>query len=101
MPLSRIIAEICYNKSEMERFMTHVLQNHTHSPLIGIIVEENGREVVRYFTEEKAADAAVSHNATQKALGVIGAWSDLAWDETVAALDRIRHESTPIPPIKL
>jgi hypothetical protein len=81
--------------------MTHVLQNHTHSPLIGIIVEENGHEVVRYFTEETAADAAVSHNATQKALAVIGAWSDLDWDETVAALDRIRHESKPTPPIKL
>jgi hypothetical protein len=81
--------------------MTQTLQNQTHSPLIGIIVEENGQEVVRYFTEERAADAAVSGNATQKALEVIGAWSDLDWDETVAALDRIRHESKPTPPIKL
>jgi hypothetical protein len=81
--------------------MTHVLQNHTHSPLIGIIVEENGHEVVRYFTEETAADAAVSDRATQKALGVIGAWRDLDWDETVAVLDRIRHESKPTPPIKV
>jgi hypothetical protein len=54
-----------------------------------------------YFTDEKAADAAVSQSATQDALSVIGAWSDLDWDETVAALDRIRHESTPTPPIKL
>jgi hypothetical protein len=37
--------------------MTQTLQNHTHSPLIGIIFEENGQEVVHYFTEEKAADA--------------------------------------------
>jgi hypothetical protein len=81
--------------------MVHTLQNHTHSPLIGIIFEENGHEVVRYFTEEKAADAAVSSNAAQRALEVIGAWHDLDWDETVAALDRIRHESTPTPPIKL
>jgi hypothetical protein len=57
--------------------MTHSLHNHTHSPLIGLIFEENGQEVVRYFTEEKAADAAVSHNAIQKALGVIGAWREL------------------------
>jgi hypothetical protein len=69
--------------------------------LIGIIFEENGHEVVRYFTEEKAADAAVSQSATQKALDVFGVWSDLDWDETVAALDRIRHESKPTPPIKL
>jgi hypothetical protein len=81
--------------------MTQSLQNQDHSPLIGIIFEENGHEVVRYFTEEKAADAAVSHNATQKALDVIGAWSDLDWDETVQALDRIRHESKPTPPIKV
>jgi hypothetical protein len=51
--------------------MTQALQNHTHSPLIGLIFEENGHEVVRYFTEEKAADAAVSESVTQKALGVI------------------------------
>jgi hypothetical protein len=81
--------------------MTHVLQNQTHSPLIGIIFEEKGKEVVRYFTDEKAADAAVSQSATQEALAVIGAWNDLDWDETVAALDRIRHESKPTPPIKL
>jgi hypothetical protein len=81
--------------------MTQTLQNHTHSPLIGIIFEENGQEVVRYFTDEKAADAAVSQNTTQEALAVIGAWSDLDWDETVAALDRIRHASKPTPPIKL
>jgi hypothetical protein len=87
--------------AERERFMTHVLQNHAQSPLIGIIVEENGREVVRYFIEEEAADAAVSQSATQKALAVIGAWSDLDWEETVAALDRIRHESKPTPLIKL
>jgi hypothetical protein len=81
--------------------MTQVLQNHTHSPLIGIIFEENGQEIVRYFTEEKAADAAVSRSATHDALAVIGAWRDLDWDETVAVLDRIRHESKPTPPIKL
>jgi hypothetical protein len=81
--------------------MTQMIQNHTHSPLIGIIVEEKGEEIVRYFTDEKAADAAVSQQTTQDALSVIGAWSDLDWDETVAALDRIRHESQPTPPIKL
>jgi hypothetical protein len=81
--------------------MTHVLQNHTQSPLIGIIVQEKGKEVVRYFTDEKAADASVSQNAIQDALSVIGAWSDLDFDETLDALDRIRHESKPTPPIKV
>jgi hypothetical protein len=54
--------------------MTHTLQNQMQSPLIGIIVQEQGKEVVRYFTDEKAADAAVSQRTTQDALAVIGAW---------------------------
>jgi hypothetical protein len=31
----------------------------------------------------------------------IGAWSDMDFDETLDALDRIRHESKPTPPIDL
>ena len=72
-----------------------------NQPLIGIPFEEKGQEVVRYFTDEKAADAAVSHSTTQAALSVIGAWSDMDWEEMVEALDRIRHESKPTPPIEL
>ena len=33
------------------------------------------------------------------ALSAFGAWSDMDWEETLEALDRIRHESTPTPPI--
>lgn len=73
----------------------------SNQPLIGIFLEEDGQEVVRYFTDEEAADAAVPQSATQAALGVIGAWGDLDWNETVEALDRIRHESKPTPPIEL
>ena len=69
--------------------------------MIGIPFEEKGQEVVRYFTDEKAADAAVPHRITEDALRVIGAWSDLDWEEMVEALDRIRHESKPTPPIEL
>jgi len=68
-------------------------------PLIGVIVREDNQEVTRYFTDEQAADAAVEETATQEALGAIGAWSDLDWDEMEQALDRIRHESKPTPPI--
>jgi hypothetical protein len=56
---------------------------------------------VRYFTDEVAADAAALPEATQAALQVIGAWQDLDWDEMEQALDRIRHESVPTPPIEL
>jgi hypothetical protein len=31
----------------------------------------------------------------------IESWADLNWDETVEALGRIRHESTPTPPTEL
>ena len=69
--------------------------------MIGIPFEENGHEGVRYFTDEKAADAAVPHSTTHAALSVIGAWRDLEWEEMVEALDRMRHESKPTPPIEL
>lgn len=70
-------------------------------PLIGIPFSENGHEVVRYFADEAAADAAVSPQAIQLAVSLAGSWSDLDWDEMEAALDRIRHESRPTPPITL
>jgi hypothetical protein len=68
-------------------------------PLIGVVLEENGHEVTRYFADEAAADAAISDAVTQAALGAIGAWSDLDWEEIEAELDRIRHASRPTPPI--
>jgi hypothetical protein len=68
-------------------------------PLIGIMTEEQGREVVRYFTTEQEADRVLVADTTQAALALAGAWSDLAWDELEQALDRIRHESQPTPPL--
>jgi hypothetical protein len=72
-----------------------------NQPLIGIPFEEDGQEVVRYFAEEALADRAVSSDATQEALNLAGAWRDLSWKEMEHELDRIRHESTPTPPIVL
>lgn len=68
-------------------------------PLIGVFVHENGKDATRYFSDEKAADAAAAASSLDAALSVIGAWSDLDWDEMESALDRIRHESKPTPPI--
>jgi hypothetical protein len=68
-------------------------------PLIGVPVRENGQEVTCYFTDEDAADAATPPTSVQRALSLIGAWSDLDWDDALRELDRIRHESTPTPPI--
>lgn len=72
---------------------------HNDQPLIGVIVREDGQDVTRYFADEQAADAAVQPSATEEALSAIGAWSDLDWEEMFDALDRIRHESKPTPPI--
>jgi hypothetical protein len=72
-----------------------------NQPLIGIPFEENGQEVVRYFSEETQAEKAVSKDATKSAVELAGAWSDLDWDEMIQELDRIRHQSKPTPPLKL
>jgi len=63
------------------------------------MTEEQGIEVVRYFTAEQDADRVLAEDTTQAALALAGAWSDLAWDELEQALDRIRHESQPTPPL--
>lgn len=56
--------------------------------------------MVRYSSA--GLDSAEESEANlQAALAVIGAWSDLDWDEFSADLDRIRHESRPSPPIEL
>lgn len=68
-------------------------------PLIGVIVEEEGKMVVRYFTDDAAADAAMGDRVTKDAHSLAGVWSDLDWDEMIDELDRIRHESKPTPPI--
>jgi hypothetical protein len=73
----------------------------TEQPLIGLVLEEDGRQIVRAFADEAAANAAVADHALARALAAIGSWRDLDWDETVEALDRIRHESVPTPPIDL
>ena len=72
-----------------------------NQPLIGIPFEEKGQEVVRYFAGEEEADQAVADQDVQDAMSLAGAWSHLDWDDMVATLDRIRHESKPTPPIKL
>jgi len=60
-----------------------------NQPLIGILFEENGQEVIRYFSEETQADQAVSEDATQVALSLAGAWSDLNWENMERELHRI------------
>lgn len=68
-------------------------------PLIAIPAEEHGRTVVRYFTDEAAADAATPDAVTEAALAAIGAWGDLDWDDLERELERIDRETPPTPVI--
>jgi hypothetical protein len=68
--------------------------------LIRVVLIEDGREVVCYYADEAAAEAALSKRAGAEARALAGAWADLDWDEMVEALDRIRDESEPTPPIE-
>lgn len=69
-------------------------------PLVGVIAQEDGQEVVRYFTEDEQPPAE-RKRSIQRALSLAGAWGDVDWDETAQALDLLRHESKPTPPIDL
>jgi hypothetical protein len=69
-------------------------------PLIGVMIVEDGQEVARYFADEAEADAAVSAQYGEGARSLAGAWADLDWEEALDALDRIRHEGEPTPPIE-
>lgn len=77
---------------------TTVLRVRRDQPLIAIPLVEDGEEVTYYFADEQAASEFMARRGSD-ARALAGAWSDLEWDETIEALDRIRHESKPTPPI--
>lgn len=60
--------------------------------LIAVPDVQDGQDITRYFTSEAAANAAYPRRI-QEIMSLAGAWSDLDWDTTQEALDRIRHES--------
>lgn len=71
--------------------------------VVAIPLIQDGREVVRYAVEDETHEPAANTpmpESVRIALSLAGAWDDLDWDETVEALDRIRHESHPTPPIE-
>jgi phosphoribosyl-ATP pyrophosphohydrolase len=74
---------------------------HDNEPLIGLMLVENGQEVICYVTSDDAADAATSSADIQAALATIGAFSDLDFDDMMDALDRNRDANLPTPPIDL
>lgn len=68
-------------------------------PIISIPDRDDPALWHHFFTEEDA-DAYGGREGIKRALALAGAWSDLDFDEMLDALDRIRHESVPTPPIE-
>lgn len=70
-------------------------------PLIGVPLEEDGHQVVRYFNNDADADVALAQPDRRSPRQLAGAWlqvdPDLDWDGLADELDRIRHQSTPTP----
>ena len=87
--------------TDMERAEQHSLLVRGDRPLIGVLVEDGEPPSVCYFTDEEAAEAATASDSVQRALSLLGAWSDLDWEEALDELDRIRHTTQPTAPIDL
>ncbi len=77
------------------------LQVYGDQPLIGLIAEQNGREVVIYFAEGPESTDSTSQAIAQEALDLAGVWADLNWEQLERELDRIRHEAPPSPPLAI
>lgn len=75
----------------------HSLRVRPGQALIGKVVREDGENVTRFFTGNNRSDRP-RRSAGSGMRAFAGIWSDLDWDETEQALDRIRHESRPTPP---
>lgn len=69
-----------------------------NAEILYIVPREDGAGE-RYFFSDAEMDAAMTPDVIARALALAGAWSDLDWEETASALDRIRHASTPTPPL--
>ena len=81
----------------VEQFTPHSFDVPTGQPLIGIPLDVNGWEVVRSFTDETEGDKALAGRKHQDVRHLAGGRRDLDWEAVADELDRIRHESQPIP----
>ena len=86
------------SKEQRERVATLIAT--CDEPVVATPVMEDGRELVHYAVETGTVTSPSFPGSVQDALDLAGVWGDNDWDETVDALDRIRHESQPTPPIE-
>lgn len=76
------------------------LQAEKKQPLVGLIVNDHGRDVAHYFVESSWKGRKNMPGEDPEALPFIGAWSDLDWETMEDELHRIRHQGEPTPPIE-
>ncbi len=63
------------------------------------MVRRDGEELVHYVADEAELEESSGQSSVERALALAGAWSDLDPDEMLDALDEIRHQGKPTPPI--
>ncbi len=75
----------------------HGITSTSDQPLVGVIVDEDGRQVARYFAADQPTPG--TDDTLHAARAVIGAWAGLEdRDGVIDELDRLRHETAPAPP---
>jgi hypothetical protein len=92
--------------SEPAAHLHEGLTTRRSQPLIGIPTGEGDDEVVRYFTSDEEADAALSKDSAsrRRALSLAGAWKHIDEEggpDMLDELDRMRHETKPTPSFEL
>lgn len=75
------------------------LKVEAHQAVIALPVVEDGQALTFYYVDQNEVIA--EESTPPEALNLTGAWADLDWQEAEEALDRIRHQSMPTPPIEL
>jgi len=69
-------------------------------PLIAVVVEEDGEDVIRHFVAAKEADAYLKDRMSGgRVESLAGVWSHMDEDDLLDGLDHIRHESRPTSPL--
>jgi len=58
-------------------------------------------EIVAVLTPVEEKNKQEKQKAIAETLALAGAWKDLDFDDMLAQLDKIRHESIPTPPLNL
>jgi uncharacterized protein (DUF433 family) len=89
--------------------LEHLSQNLDTKTLFAAyprLTEEDVKASLAYAEKLVEQDTHVPHISQKKptieeVLSLAGAWGERDWNEVEQELDRIRHESTPTPPIEL